>query len=368
MAGARHAIRLGALLVLAGAVFDSPALYVPGLALALLAGAAWGWVELATRGVLVERLPWPTQVTEGESHRLAYRLRGGRLPLPGAELHDSALGQPAKLSSRPGEQLELEVDFPRRGRVRLDPPRLRLGDPLGMRSAEIEGTGSGELLVLPRVEPVHWRREGPHGDAGGDAPEWGGAGGRLELRSPEFEIDGLRPYRPGMPASRIHWPTVARSGELIERRVVSGGDTGPLVILDAGGGPDADSLDRAVRAAASLCLHLARGVGCSLLLPGEGRLLRIDPRLSSWPGAHARLALVEPAASPARPPRAAGRGLVIWITAAGLPAPRASAVAYVVSPHPVAGVPVAFTVAGCSGQRAGTRGSAAAGDPRRAVV
>jgi uncharacterized protein (DUF58 family) len=367
MAGARHAIRLAAALVLAGAFFDSPSLYVPGLALALLAGAAWGWVELATRGVLVERLPWPTQLTEGESLRFAYHLRGGRLPLPGAELHDSALGRPAKLGSRPGERLELEVDFPRRGRVRLDPPRLRLADPLGMRSAEIEGTGAGELLVLPRVEPIRWRRDGPHGDAGGDAPEWGGAGGRLELRAPEFEIDGLRPYRPGTPASRIHWATVARRGELIERRVVSGGDTGPLVVLDAGGDPDAESLDRAVRATASLCLHLAQGPGCSLLLPGEARPLRVDPRLTGWPEAHARLALVEPGGPPPAAQRIARRGLVIWVSAAGAPAHPLSAAAYLVSPHPAPGVPVAFTVAGCSGQRAGARRRVQAGHTRSAA-
>ena len=45
-------------------------------------------------------------------------------------------------------------------------------------------------------------------------------------------MDGLRPYRPGSPASRIHWRTVARSGEMYEKRFVAGADAAPLIVLD----------------------------------------------------------------------------------------------------------------------------------------
>ena len=88
------------------------------------------------------------------------------------------------------------------------------------------------------------------------------------------DMDGLRPYRVGTPASRIHWPAVARGHGLIERRLQADGDSRPLVVLDARlPGPDAQSelLDAAVRAAASLVLELARRGGCGLLLPGEQR-------------------------------------------------------------------------------------------------
>ena len=87
----------------------------------------------------------------------------------------------------------------------------------------------------------------------------------------ELDLEGLRPYRQGTPASRIHWPAVARSGEMLERRLSADGDTAPLVVLDASRTPTEEALDHAVRAAASLCLHLARRGGCALLLPGCGR-------------------------------------------------------------------------------------------------
>ena len=48
----------------------------------------------------------------------------------------------------------------------------------------------------------------------------------------------------------------------------------------------------AVRACASLAVHLARHGGCALLLPGDRRPVTLDPELAGWPHLHARLALV----------------------------------------------------------------------------
>ena len=107
------------------------------------------------------------------------------------------------------------------------------------------------------------------------------------------DVDGLRPYRPGTPASRIHWAALARGAGLLERRLRADGDTRPLVVLDARGTGPPEHLDAAVRAAASLTLELARQGGCRLLLPGERRAVSVEPDLVSWPGLHTRLALVE---------------------------------------------------------------------------
>ena len=66
----------------------------------------------------------------------------------------------------------------------------------------------------------------------------------------------------------------------------------------------------AVRAAGSLCVHLARAGGCALLLPGRPPPGRDRPRPGGWPALHARLALVEAgaaAAGRARSGRAAAR-------------------------------------------------------------
>src|SRR5205085_6888260 len=152
----------------------------------------------------------------------------------------------------------------------------------------------------------------------------------------------------GAPAARIHWPTVARRGEMLERRLVAGLESAPLVVLDPSRPESEQALDAAVRAAASLCRELAARVGCGLLLPGDRRPLEVSPDLGAWPHAHARLALVESGPAPLPPPRA---GAVLWVTAAaGRPAGLERlpcAVRYLGTPSPPPGARPLFTVAGC---------------------
>ena len=74
----------------------------------------------------------------------------------------------------------------------------------------------------------------PGGSDGGRGRFGTGSGGAgLEAPAVDLEIDGLRPYRQGSPATRIHWPSVARRGEMLELRLVAGADRMPLVALDS---------------------------------------------------------------------------------------------------------------------------------------
>ncbi|MDQ6834956.1 MAG: DUF58 domain-containing protein, partial [Actinomycetota bacterium] len=159
---------------------------------------------------------------------------------------------------------------------------------------------------------------------------WRGAGRGRRLSSPEaqssadalaaVDLDGLRPYRSGTSASRIHWPALARGAGLLERRLSVDGDARPLVVLDARE-PGRQSplaverLDAAVRAAASLTLELARTGGCGLLLPGEHRPTTVDRELIAWPAAHARLAVVSSAGAraPALGPAGSRLGAVVYV-------------------------------------------------------
>jgi len=215
--------------------------------------------------------------------------------------------------------------------------------------------------VLPRIEPVLYPGAGGGAGSAGVGPDGAGAReslrGRMDGSAAELDLDGLRPYRQGTPASRIHWPALARSGEMLERRLTADADSAPLVALDATGPPSEEALDMAVRAAASLCVHLARRGGCALLLPGDRRPTGLAPDMSAWPALHARLALVGPAR--ARPPLARARraGAVVWVSARG-EAPRELARAaagggWLVTPAPDAAGRAAFTVAGCTGYRLG---------------
>ncbi len=101
-----------------------------------------------------------------------------------------------------------------------------------------------------------------------------------------------------------------------ERRILAGAEATPLVALDAEDPADLEALDRAVRAAASLCVHLAPAVGCGVLLPGSRAPAMLDARLRAWPALHARFAVVGSGAPTRLPSRSAGlRGSVFWVTA-----------------------------------------------------
>ena len=356
--GAWGTIALGVAFLLGAAGFGSPPLYLPGVALTLLGLASIAWVELAARGAHLARAAGPSKVVEGEPYPLRVTVRGALLPPPGGRLVDPVLEDEVRLGPGWRGEIDLEVRLERRGRLQLEPTRLIVGDPLGLHSREVRSPGGGEVLVLPRVEPVVAAGE-RGGGAGGPGAlgevDGDGSGPRPDAPGVDFEIDGLRPYRDGSPASRIHWPSVARTGELVERRLLSGAGSARLVVVDARHPASEADLDKAVRAAASLCVHLARAGGCTLLVPGASRSIQIDQRLGGWPSAHTRLALIGSGdGMPAlgRVPRAAA---IFWVTAAETRRPPGALMrfgapsSYLVTPSPIDGYAAAFAVAGCEG-------------------
>jgi uncharacterized protein (DUF58 family) len=310
---------LGAAFTLAGLGFGLDAALVCGIALLALALGAIAWVELATLRGRLERLPGPSRLEESEPYPLRLELRRTLLPPPGGELIDPLLDRRVPVGPRWGRSLSREVWLESPGRRTLPPSRLVVTDPLGLWRRELSSGRSDQLVILPRIDPVRWAGSGaePQGRQGGGGSANDGASRRGGLA--QFEVDGLRAYREGSPASRIHWPAVARTGEMIERQVVAGGEPRPLVVFDARGGDDPTHRERAMRAVASLCVELARSGGCQLLLPGERRPIAIDPALRAWPEAHVRIAVSSPDARPVLPARMSGVE-VLWVTAgAALP-------------------------------------------------
>jgi uncharacterized protein (DUF58 family) len=348
---------LGVALCLAGATFDSASLYVPGVALLAIAVGATAWVLLAATGASIAREPSPHTVMEEEPYPLRIEVRSGVLPPPGGELVEPLLGWPVPIAGRWSRRVRINVRFARRGRRELEPGRLVIRDPLRLFSREIVDEGGGEVLVLPRIEPV----TAPGGGGAGAGQRGGGGvdasiiGRRLDASLAELEIDGLRPYREGAPASRIHWPSVARHGEMLERRLVAELDSAPLIVMDPSGPSGQEELDRAVRAAASLCVDLARIGGCAVLLPGDRRPIEIGHDMGAWPAVHVRLALVEEGGPPSSAALGPRGGAVIWVTGADLRrAPRAlerlpAGARVVVLPTALPGVRPVFEVAGCTG-------------------
>lgn len=361
----RWVLLLGATLALCGVAFGSPSLIVPGLALAGVALAAVAWVDLSGRGAGITIESGPARIVEGDAYPLTIHIRRGTMPPPGGEIRHALLREPLDTGPLRPSRVELLVRMPRRGRHVLEGAAWRVSDPLGLHSHEVVAPAAGELLVLPRLDPVSVMGPASVEGEGIGAPRGGeeGAARVREARAVEFEVDGLRPYREGSPASRIHWPSVARSGEMHERRILAGAEAAPLVALDAEEPADLEALDRAVRAAASLCVHLAPGSGCAVLLPGSRAPAMLDARLRAWPVLHARFATVGSGAPTRLPSRSAGlRGSVFWVTARApgqqaIPRIAGGGRHYLVSAfEPVAGV--SFEVAGCFGTATSVRGKA----------
>jgi uncharacterized protein (DUF58 family) len=351
---------LGSLLLLCAATFAIRSMYIPGVTFLVLGAGFAIWVTLAAGGAKLEREPGPATVEEEAPWPLRIVVTAGIVPPPGGEVIEPLLKKPLRLAQmstgRDGKRrVRVEVRFGRRGRRVIQTARLVVRDPLSLAVREIDAAGEqGEVLVLPRIEPVVPVEGGGapgaqrRGRDGGD----GGRAGRAP--APEMELDVLRPYRPGSPATRIHWPTLARTGELMERRFVADPRSRPLIVVDSFEPVGERELDAAMRAAASLAYHLARVGGCGILLPGDRRptLLREDMR--SFAEVHARLALLEPAAAYPAVSRRPGGGQIVWVTAShAIPSlPARMGAGWIVAPHPLAaGAPAEFRVGGCIGQR-----------------
>ena len=348
----RRASRIAALgvgLTLLGGAFAVSALYVPGVALVALAAAAEASVRLASRRAAVAFELAAGDVEEGDAVPLTVRAggwpfaisRGELQPLPGSEWRAVPFtGITQELTLRPS----------RRGEHPIGPATVRFGDPFGVCRREVRSPPR-RLLVLPRVERI--RRE--------QLDRALGLGRARALLDDGPDVEGLRPYRPGAPASRIHWLTVARVGELVERRAErDAADMPVMLVLDAVAPASAEALDMAVRAVASLCVGIAGLGGCSLLLPGAQQAQAIRADLSSWPYLHARLATVAAGARPVWAVAERARA-VIWVGARRPELDQAgrAIVCCTVSPLPRRDRAALFEVAGCAVQAAGRAARAA---------
>jgi uncharacterized protein (DUF58 family) len=361
-AQARRAVGVllaGAGLILVSLAFDSSSLFVPGIAFVLLGVGSWAWVAVVSKGASVDRVLHSDRVIEGDPFEATVEVRGGPLGVAGAEIQDPLAGAPLLLrGGGRAATVRVVARFDRRGLRIVPPPSLVVRDPLML--AQRHGlclTSVQQVLVLPRTERVSWRN-------GGGAERFSSPGALSRAHvTIAVEFDGLRPYQPGTPASRIHWPAFARGAGLLERRLRGDDDFRPLVILDVRGELALERIDAAVRAAASLTLELARTGGCLLLVPGERRATAVEPDLASWPSVHARLALVEGGPDAPAPTLMAARsrlGPVLYVTAAPLERPPAvlggGSVVLVMPVGPAPrGVRASFDVSGCQGFAVGSR-------------
>src|SRR5690606_9376966 len=130
--------------------------------------------------------------------------RTGAAPAPGGRLTDPQMDDRATVAGHRRVRLEGVARLARRGRQTLAPSTLEIADPLGLCVRRVAGPAGPQLLVLPRIEPVTATAAGAGTGAGSQPGLGGGArpsGSWRDDASDGIDLDGLRPYREGAPAS-----------------------------------------------------------------------------------------------------------------------------------------------------------------------
>jgi uncharacterized protein (DUF58 family) len=292
----RGALALGpALLALAAAALGSLSLFALALGLTAVYAGSLLALGLAARRLVVTRTVDRREIQEGQPITLRFEIGGLRgVPVSVEVLGADGVWQPLPSG---GGRVAWTIDRPGAHVLKASPLRLR--DDLGLFSRTTRGGAPESLLVLPKPAPPEQLRRGGAEVTGDPEP------------------DGLRPYTPGTPMSRVHWASAARGGDLQERHFATGRDELPLVVVDATGA-DGDDLDWAARSAAGLVLALSRSGGCRVLLPGD-RVPTVIADPGAWPAMHRRLAALEAGgAATSAPPNARG---VLHVRAASAPEP-----------------------------------------------
>jgi uncharacterized protein (DUF58 family) len=170
------------------------------------------------------------------------------------------LGKSARLvvtgvPSRNQQAVSYSVTCRLRGRFRLGPATIQMTDPFGLARASIETAQTNDLIVFPEVE---------HIEAAGLAVQGAGMGESAvrHLYRQAAEFYTMREYNTGDDLRRIHWPSVARTGQLMIRQDESTRRSEATVFVDnrhgtlgAGGSP---GFERAVSTAATVGSALVR--------------------------------------------------------------------------------------------------------------
>jgi uncharacterized protein (DUF58 family) len=275
---------------------ESTALLALATGLILLMAAGWSGLVLSTRRLGVERTISVFEVQEDAPLRVHFTVQGATwLPVT-VEVEDHRGGW-VKVDDG-GAWLELHVGQP--GAYWLQPSRVRLRDVSGLFQRESAAGRAEPLLILPvPVASPAIRAVAPG-------------------LSEDLEPHGVRPYVPGSPFTRVHWPSLARGAGLHVRQVAPLAEGLPLVVVDTVGAGSRAALHWAARTAAGSVLTLARNGGCRVLLPGDPSATSVFDSGHAWRTVHRRLAKLDP--SPSRLTRPVGMGTAaLRVSAASAP-------------------------------------------------
>ncbi|GAC1596998.1 MAG: DUF58 domain-containing protein [Acidimicrobiales bacterium] len=221
MTGRGLAVLAGALIaLLAGRLLGLEDLYLVGAGVVLVCAIAWVYVRVQRPQVAATRRVIPSRVHAGASSRVELSLTNlGSRRSPVLGVSDPFDGgarwarfltaplAPAELA-RAAYRLPTEV----RGVFDLGPLRVALTDPFGLASRSVEAAPLTRLTVFPRIDRI-----GPPPASNGDDP-LAGADHPRGFTGGGGEFYALRPYRRGDDLRKVHWPSTARSDDLMLRQ------------------------------------------------------------------------------------------------------------------------------------------------------
>ncbi|MEA2522772.1 MAG: hypothetical protein QOI81_2418 [Actinomycetota bacterium] len=149
-----------------------------------------------------------------------------------------------------------------RGRFRIGPLSIDATDPFALTRKRLQFDERDELIVTPKVEDLRIPTEAASGRGFGNSRA-------MHLFRSGQEYYTMREYQTGDDLRRIHWPSVARTGDLMIRQDESSRRASGMVFLDN----RRDALSKEGTAAFEKAVSVAASVG--VLLIREGFNLRL---------------------------------------------------------------------------------------------
>jgi uncharacterized protein (DUF58 family) len=245
-------------------IAGSPTLHIVAVGLAVLPIAAVAYTRWSRQRLRVRRRPSDQRIQPGRRVTVELEIENESSASTSFLLLEDAvpagLGRPARLvltgiAAHGLARASYSLVAQSRGRYALGPLAIDVSDPFALTRSRVEFAGRDELIVTPAVEELETGPESPFGQTSG-----------LSLAKHLFrtgeEFFTMRAYQEGDDLRRIHWPSVARSGELMIRQDESTRRSTAVMYLDTRqsvvGQTRSAAFERCVSSAASIGMLLAR--------------------------------------------------------------------------------------------------------------
>ncbi|OQW36748.1 MAG: hypothetical protein A4E19_21195 [Nitrospira sp. SG-bin1] len=227
-------------------------------------------------------LPDHLIVNEPATVTLVVKNRKMRLPSFSLEVLDVSDGRTLDrgaeirhLVSGASQLVSYSLVAPRRGRLRLDGVCVRTEFPFGLFRKQTFYPIEETIIVCPEIKPID---EGLLRGFFTAGPEQS-----VHRRGQGNDMYNLRQYQAGDDSRKIHWPTTARTSQLMVRETEAEDQRRAVIYLPTLAPVSHDALfEQAVRLAASIIEHLAHSGYTLQLRVGSSRSPFVQGNLHRW--------------------------------------------------------------------------------------